>query len=256
VTSRLEVALALAYRQTTVLFKNPSLFLPPMLFPLMNFVAFAGGLSRLRHVPGFEFRSGYTAFQFVFVLLQSAAFGGVFAGFGIARDFERGFAKRLLVSAPHRGGIIIGYGLAALVRWVMIASVLTIVALIAHMHVGGDGVDLVGLFTLAIIFNQVGLLWASGVAMRFRSVQAGPLMQTPVFMALFLAPVYVPLSLLTGWIAFVASYNPLTFLVESGRGFIDGNPTKVLAAFTIAGLMLAVFAVWARTGLRSAERAG
>jgi ABC-2 type transport system permease protein len=256
VRGRLEVALALAYRQTTVLFKNPSLFLPPMLFPLMNFVAFAGGLSRLRHVPGFEFRSGYTAFQFVFVLLQSAAFGGVFAGFGIARDFERGFAKRLLVSAPHRGGIIIGYGLAALVRWLMIAVVLTIVALVAHMHVGGNGVDLVGLFSLAVIFNQVGLLWAAGVATRFRSVQAGPLMQTPVFMALFLAPVYVPLSLLTGWIAFVAAYNPLTFLVEAGRGFINGSPTKVLVAFTIAGLMLAVFAVWARLGLRSAERAG
>src|SRR5207245_10181526 len=121
--------------------------------------------------PGFEFKSGYTAFQFVFVLLQSAAFGGVFAGFGIARDFERGFAKRLLVSAPHRGGIIMGYALAALVRWAMIAVVLTIVALIAHMRVGGDGVDLFGLFALAIIFNQVGLLWAAGIATRIRSVQ-------------------------------------------------------------------------------------
>ena len=80
--SRLSVAVALAYRQTTVLLKNPSLFLPPMLFPLMNFTAFAGGLSQLRHVPGFDFTSGYTAFQFVFVLLQSAAFGGVFTGFG------------------------------------------------------------------------------------------------------------------------------------------------------------------------------
>ncbi len=142
----MDVALALAYRQTTLLFKNPSLFLPPMLFPLMNFLAFAGGLSRLRHIPGFEFKSGYTAFQFVFVLLQSAAFGGVFAGFGIARDFERGFAKRLLVSAPQRGGIILGYALASLVRWLMIAFVLTIVALLAHMQVGGDGVDLFGLF--------------------------------------------------------------------------------------------------------------
>src|SRR5439155_1373068 len=106
--SRLSVAVALAYRQTTVLLKNPSLFLPPMLFPLMNFTAFAGGLSQLRHVPGFHFTSGYTAFQFVFVLLQSAAFGGVFTGFGIARDFEQGFAKRLMVSAPQRGGIIHG----------------------------------------------------------------------------------------------------------------------------------------------------
>ena len=71
--SRIDVMLALAYRQTTVLLKNPSLFLPPMLFPLMNFMAFAGGLSRLRHVPGFDFSAGYTAFQFVFVLLQSPA---------------------------------------------------------------------------------------------------------------------------------------------------------------------------------------
>jgi ABC-2 type transport system permease protein len=256
VRSRIDVALALAYRQTTVLLKNPSLFLPPMLFPLMNFLAFAGGLSRLRHVPGFEFKSGYTAFQFVFVLLQSAAFGGVFAGFGIARDFERGFAKRLLVSAPQRGGIILGYGLAALIRWLMIAFVLTVVALIAGMKVGGNGVDLIGLYGLAIIFNQVGLLWACGVAMRLRTVQAGPLMQTPVFLALFLAPVYVPLDLLRGWIHGVARFNPLTFLVESGRGFIDGEPTQILAAFSIAVGLLLFFAAWARTGLTRAERAG
>jgi ABC-2 type transport system permease protein len=254
--SRIDVALALAYRQTTVLLKNPSLVLPPMLFPLMNFLAFAGGLSQLRNVPGFDFTGGYTAFTFVFVLLQSAAFGGVFAGFGIARDFERGFAKRLLVSAPQRSGIILGYGLAALVRWAMIAAVLTTVALISGMQVGGSGVDLFGLYALGVIFNQVGLLWACGVAMRFRTVQSGPLMQTPVFMLLFLAPVYVPLGLLQGWIHTVARFNPLTFLLEAGRGFVEGRPTQVAAAFGLSAAMVLVFAVWARTGLARAERAG
>ena len=52
-------------------------------------------------MPGFDFPSGYTAFQFVFVLLQSAAFGGVFTGFGIARDFETGFAHRYLLAADQ-----------------------------------------------------------------------------------------------------------------------------------------------------------
>jgi ABC-2 type transport system permease protein len=250
------VSLGLAHRQITVLFKNPSLFIPPMLFPLMNFMAFAGGLSRLRHVPGFDFHGGYTAFQFVFVLLQSAAFGGVFAGFGIARDFERGFARRLLVSAPQRSGIIAGYAIAALVRWAMIAVVLTTVGLIAGMKIGGNGVDLFGMYGLAIIFNQVGLLWACGVAMRFRSVQAGPLMQTPVFMVLFLAPVYVPLDLLSGWIHAVARLNPLTFILESGRGFIQGEPTQVALAFGLAAALFVVFAFWARTGLRAAENSG
>jgi len=256
VRSRLDVALGLAYRQSTVLLKNPSLFLPPMLFPLMNFVAFAGGLSRLRHVPGFDFRGGYTGFQFVFVLLQSAVFGGVFTGFGIARDFERGFAKRLLVSAPQRSGLIIGYGLAALFRWSMIAIVLTVVALIAGMQIGGSGIDLFGLYALAVLFNQVGLLWACGVAMRFRTSQAAPLMQTPVFLTLFLAPVYVPLHLLQGWIHGVARLNPYTLLLEAGRGLLEGRPTEIASAFLTAALLVVVFAVWARTGLARAERAG
>jgi ABC-2 type transport system permease protein len=92
--------------------------------------------------------------------------------------------------------------------------------------------------------------------MRFRSVQAGPLMQTPVFMALFLAPVYVPLPLLRGWIHSVARLNPITFILESERGFIQGEPTQVATAFGLAVTLLVLFAVWARTGLRSAERAG
>jgi ABC-type multidrug transport system permease subunit len=256
VKSLVNVAFGLAYRQTTVLLRNPSLFLPPMLFPLMNFMAFAGGLSRLRHVPGFNFHGGYTAFQFVFVLLQSAAFGGVFAGFGIARDFERGCARRLLVSAPNRNGIIVGYAIASLIRWLMIAVVLTAVALVAGMQIGGTGVDLFGLYALAMIINQIGILWACGVAMRFRSVQAGPLIQTPVFMLLFLSPVYVPLPLLQGWIHGVARLNPLTFILESGRGFIQGEPTEVGASFGLLAVLLVIFITWARTGLRSAENAG
>jgi ABC-2 type transport system permease protein len=248
------VVLALTWRQMTILRKNPSLFLPPLLFPLINFTAFAGGLSRLRHVPGFEFKGGYTAFQFVFVLLQSAAFGGVFTGFGIARDFERGFARRLMIASKRRSGIVWGYALASLMRWSLVAVMLTTVALIVHMQVGGNGIDLIGLFTLAIIVNLSGLLWACGIAMRFRSVQAGPLMQTPIFILLFLTPVYVPLALLEGWIHHVARLNPLTYILTSGRGFISGDPTDAAIAFTIAFAMLGLLGFWGLRGLRRAEQ--
>ena len=250
------VALGLAYRQTRLLIKNPALFFPPMLFPLMNFLAFAGGLSRLRHVPGFDYRGGYTAFQFVFVLLQSACFGGVFTGFGIARDFEGGFGRRLLVSAPRRSGIIMGYALGALFRWVSVAVMLTLVALLAHMDIGGSGIDLFGLYGLALIANVCGILWAGGIAFRFRTVQAGPLMQTPVFMVLFLAPVYVPLALLQGWIHTVAQANPLTFVLAAGRSLLAGQPEDVAVGFGIAAASAVALAVWARLGLRRAEQAG
>jgi ABC-2 type transport system permease protein len=255
VATRRQIAFAIAYRQMTVLIKNPYLLVPPMLFPLMNFLAFAGGLSRLRQIPGFNFHGGYTAFQFVFVLLQSAAFSGVFMGFNVARDFEYGFARRLLIASARRSGLIFGYALAALLRWAMIAIVLTSIALIAQMQVGGSGVDLLGLFTLAAIFNFCGVLWASGVALRLRSTQGSPLMQTPVFLVLFLAPVYVPIALLRGWIHGAARFNPVTYILEAGRGFISGNPANSALAFGLAIALVLGFLAWSRLGLRRAERA-
>jgi ABC-2 type transport system permease protein len=255
-STNVSVALALGYRQTSLLLKNPSLFVPPMLFPLMNFLAFAGGLSRLRHVPGFDYAPGYAGFQFVFVLLQSAAFGGVFTGFGIARDFENGFARRLLVAAPHRSGLIAGYALGALLRWVTVAVMITCVALLFGMKVGGNGLDLFGVYGLALVVNVCGVLWSSGVAFRFRSIQAGPLMQTPVFMVLFLSPVYVPLDLLTGWIHAVASVNPMTAIVTTGRSLLAGQPEDVAVTLAVVGGMGAALALWSVRGLRRAESAG
>jgi ABC-2 type transport system permease protein len=255
-SSTLAVARAVAWRTLHNVFTTPSLLIPSLVFPLFFFTAFAGGLSRIDNAPGFDFPQGYTAFQFVFVLLQSAVFGGVFTGFGIARDFESGFARRLLLAAPHRIGIVAGYALAALARWLVTAAVLTGVAFAVGMNVGGHGVDLYGLYALALIMNVAALLWACGVAMRLRTMQAGPVMQMPVFLVLFFAPVYVPLSLLAGWIHAIAVVNPVTRVLEAGRGFLAGDPSEVAAAFGAAvGLALA-FSFWAVRGLRKAEAAG
>jgi len=245
-----------AWRTLKNALTNPQIFLPTMLFPLFFFTAFAGGLSQLREIPGFDFPPGYTAFQFVFVLLQSAAFSGVFTGFGVARDFEGGFGKRLLLAAPHRSGIVLGYALAALLRWLVVAAVLTVVAVVAGMQVGGGPVDLVGLFVLAMLVNFCGFFWSGGLALRFRTIQAAPLMQMPVFLVLFFAPVYVPLELLEGWIESVASLNPLTYILETGRGFLAGDPPHALAAFALAIGMGIAFWTWAFLGLRKAEAAG
>ena len=250
------IARAVAWRSIRIFLGNPAFLLPALIFPLFFFVSFAGGLSAVANVPGFDFPSGYTAFQFVFVLLQSAAFGGVFTGFGIARDFETGFANRYLLAASNRNGIVLGYAMAALVRAVITGAILTAVALVAGMEVGGGGVELFGLYGLAVLVNLAATMWAAGVAMRVRSIQGGPLMQFPVFLVLFLAPVYVPLELLSGWIHTVASVNPVTALLEAGRGFISGDPVLVGLAFTVAVALPVLFALWARGGLRRAEAAG
>lgn len=250
------VALGIAWRGLHTFFRNPTLVLPAVLFPLFFFTAFAGALSNVANVRGFDFPQNYTTFQFVFVLLQASAFGGVFTGFAIARDFESGIGRRMLLAAPERRAILGGYALVAIGRAVFVWLVLTAVALVVGIEIGGGPVDLVGLYGLAALLNVAALAWAAGIALRFRSLQAGPLMQTPVFLIIFMAPVYVPYDLLVGWIKAVATVNPITPIIEAGRGFVAGASVDALAAFVAAAGLILVMGAWALRGLRRAETAG
>jgi ABC-2 type transport system permease protein len=252
--SLVSVAGAVWWRNAHNFFTNPAMLIPAVMFPLFFFTAFAGGLSRVDSIPGFDFDAGYTTFVYGFVLLQASTFGGIFTGFSVARDFESGFSRRLMLAAPRRGGIVAGYWLAALVRAVFTVAVITAVALVAGLSIGGGAVDLAGLYALAVLVNAAAMLFGSGVAMRLRTMQAGPAMQTPAFLFLFLAPVWVPYDLLTGWVQAAASVNPATLVLEAGRGFLSGDPIEVLPAFGVVLLLGAVTLLWARGGLRSAER--
>ncbi len=248
------VAGAVAGRQVYKYFANPA-FLAPALFPLFFFVAFAGGLTRVGDVPGFDYSAGYIAFQYVWALLQAVAMGGAFTGFSIASDFENGFAKRLMLAASNRSGIIFGYSVASLVRVTITGTLVTVIALLTGIPMSG-GFDLFGLIGLAILVNVAATLFGAGVAMLMRTQQAGPVIRTPIFLVLFLAPVFVPLNLLRGWIETVARLNPFTTILDAARGFLAGEPTSVLPAYAIGLALIFVFALWALLGLRSAEKAG
>ena len=248
------VAGAVAGRQTYKYFANPA-FLTPALFPLFFFVAFAGGLTRVGDVPGFDYPGGYIAFQYVWALLQAVAMGGAFTGFSIAGDFENGFAKRLMLAASNRSGIILGYTIASLVRVTFTGTLVTVIALLTGMPIQG-GFDLFGLVGLAVLVNVAATLFGAGVAMLMRTQQAGPMIRTPIFLVLFLAPVFVPMNLLRGWIETVARLNPFTTILAAARGFVAGEPTSALAAYAIGLALILAFALWALFGLRSAEKAG
>lgn len=248
------VAWAVAGRQTYKYFTNPA-FLAPALFPLFFFVAFAGGLTRVGDIPGFNYAAGYIAFQYVWALLQAVTMGGAFTGFSIASDFENGFARRLMLAASNRYGIILGYTMASLVRAFMTGTLVTVLALVMGMPITG-GFDFFGLIALAVLANIAATLFGTGIAMMLRTQQAGPVIRTPIFLVLFLAPVFVPLNLLTGWIETVARLNPFTAILDAARGFLAGDPQNVVPAFAISAVLILALSLWAVFGLRQAEKAG
>jgi len=248
------VAVAIARRNLHAAFTNPALLIPSIAFPMVFLLAFAGGLSNVGNVPGFDFPSGYTAFQYVFVFLQSAAFGGVFMGFAIAADFESGFVRRLLLASPRRIGLLLGFAIAALGRYAVTATMITLAALAAGMQVDGSATNLVGLVVLGVLVNITAAMFGAGLCLRAQTIQIAPAMQIPVFVTLFLAPVYVPLHLLDGWIHALSSWNPATALLEAGRGYLAGVPDHGALAFACGAGLVAITVLYAVRGLRRVER--
>ena len=93
-----------------------------------------------------------------------------------------------MLAAPNRLGILGGYALSGLTRALMVDALLFALALLVGMEVSSSAAELVALIGLALVINLGIAMWAAGIALRFRSIQAGPLMQTPVFLILFLTP--------------------------------------------------------------------
>jgi ABC-2 type transport system permease protein len=141
------------------------------------------------------------------------------------------------------------------VRVTTTGTLVTVVALLTGMPIEG-GFDIFGLIGLAVLVNVAATLFGAGVAMLLRTQQAGPVIRTPIFLVLFLAPVFVPLNLLKGWIESIARLNPFTTILGAARGFLAGEPTNVLPAYATGLALILVFALWALFGLRSAEKAG
>jgi len=248
-------AYGVARRQLRRILKNPPLLLPAVLFPLLLFAAFAGGLSAFGSSPEFDYPD-YTTFQFVYILLQAASVAGMQTGLAIAEDFDSGFARRMMLATSSRWPLVAGYALAALVRGALVTAFLIPIGLIAGMEVSGSPLELLGVFALVLALDLIVVLWCAGFAFRMRSLKAAAIFQIPVLMIMFLVPVYTTRELLADWLQTVADYNPVTAILESARGLIVGDPVSLgLAAGVCVGLV-AILLVWVGTALRQAEAAG
>ena len=147
----IHVASAVAYRTIKKSLTNISFLLPALMFPVIFFVGYAGALSGIYQIPGFDYEPGYETFQFAFVLVQSA------------QDFDRGFARRLMIAAPRRSGILVGYAIATMIRWFLNTLVVLAVGLLIGMEILGNGLDLFALLLLGFTVNLIGILWAAGM---------------------------------------------------------------------------------------------
>jgi ABC-2 type transport system permease protein len=214
----------MARRSLILIPRMPSTFFPSLIMPLFLTIAFSGQFSGLVNLPGFPADKIIDWF-IPMTTIQGAAFAGITTGMGVARDLENGFYDRLLLGPESRSALLAGPLLASMLRALIPLAMLLVVAVIAGAHFYGG---VVGIGTLAIAAIGVALVagaWSLGLALRFKTMQAAPLMQTGVFLTVFLSTAQMPLNLISGWLHHVARVNPMTNVLALARQGFLGDVT-------------------------------
>lgn len=238
----------LAKRSLVRTWRQKPLLMQGIIFPLFIFAFNASGLDLAKKIGGFPTDS-YTTFAlaltFVFCGIQAVTIAGVQLG----EDIGTGFIRRPSLTQTPSIALLLGQLVGVVLFALCQATIFVAVGLAAgaDIEAGAGGavaiVVLAGIYALAL--GTVGVL----LALTTRSAESVQSISPLLMAALFLSSLSLPRELIqTDWFQQVATYNPMSYLVEAPRSLlIEGwdAQTLVLAllvagAIFLTGLLLTV----------------
>ncbi len=243
----------LARRSMLKTLRQPFQLFPIIFFPAMLLAVNASGLKAATHLPGFPTHS-YISFAIAVAFIQGGMFSLINTGTNLAEDIESGFFNRLALTPLRRTSLIAGLLVGVAVLGVMQSAIYILIGLIAGAHlitgVGGALVILVLGSLVAVGFGAIGCF----AALRTGSGEAVQGLFPLFFVFIFLSSGNLPRELLrTGWFHTVATWNPISYLIEGFRSlFISGwDATALGRGFAVALGLVAVGLLAAAAALRT-----
>ena len=215
----------LARRSLVNITRLPSAFLPSILMPVIQAIAFSGTFFAITQVPGFPTDRSINWFLPLAVMMGTG-FAGIGIGFSTITDLESGFYDRIRLAPAPRSSLIIGPLMAAAVRAFIVTTIVLIVGALFGARLTHGPVGLVYLYVAGLGVATFGTGWGLGLAYRFRDMRAAAVMQLTFFLLLFLTEAQAPLSIMEGWLEGVTRINPVNNVIRLARvGFVDETIT-------------------------------
>lgn len=243
---QLRLTAALARRGLNEILRVPGASIPGILAPTIYMVGTIWVFGSLVELPGFG--GDYLDWVLPVGFIQAAAFTGAATGVNLARDIESGWFDRVLLAPISRWSVLGGLVASAALRVMLPSALLLICGLAMGLQwpgLGGTVVSLIGAAGLSVVMA----FFSCGLAMKFRSQDASPLMQSSGFMLMQLSTVYAPMALLAPWLQQIARINPFTYVLDAVRAPYIGSMTwhgLWIAAVALIGMIAlsAQFAAW------------
>jgi ABC-2 type transport system permease protein len=243
----------LARRSVLRTLRQPAQIVPSLVFPMFLLAVNSGGLKAATNLPGFPTHS-YLTFALAIPFMQGALFSVMNAGTDLARDIETGFLNRLALTPLRGTALLTGLLAGVMVLGLVQAGTFLLVgwAAGAGFAAGVPGVLVIVALSLVMTlgFGAIGLF----AALRTGSGEAVQGLFPVFFVFLFLSSMSLPRNLIqTDWFREIATYNPVSYLVEGVRSLlVTGWDGEALAlGFGIAVAVAVVGMTAASVALRS-----
>jgi ABC-2 type transport system permease protein len=200
--------------------RQPANVVAPLLFPMFLLAVNSGGLKAETKLPGFPTDS-FVAFALAVPFIQGALFATMNAGTDLARDIQTGFLNRLSLTSMRGSTLIAGQLGGVVVLGLIQAAFYIAVGLIVGVHFAAGPLGILTLFgfaaVISISFGALGVF----LALRTGSGEAIQGLFPMLFVFLFLSSMNTPRNLIgVDWFRFVATVNPVSYLIECVRSLI------------------------------------
>jgi ABC-2 type transport system permease protein len=217
--------------------RQPAVEITNIFFPLFFMVVTVGSIGKIASSAfGVD---DYVGFQLPLATITAASSVSAGASLGLINDIQGGYFDKLLLTPANRASIVLGRMFSDAVR----AMALSVIILFVGIVLGaGMATGVAGFVTIVLLSGLFALAYSgltAALALRTGSSQAAQLGVLLFFPLIFLSPAFAPKEVFQGWLEFLATINPLTYILEAQRDLVlDGwdLPTQLYGLLAILGI--------------------
>jgi ABC-2 type transport system permease protein len=216
----MSAAIALGRRSLREAARSPDAIIPTLFIPIFFLVVNTGQAAKIFPSTSTPFLhgQGYGAFQLPTTLLLAASFGA--AALFLVEEIEGGYFDKLRATPIPRVAIVFGRLIAEGAKCVLISAVILLLALPFGIRIASGPLGFLLLIALTAGWGVVFAGFMQLIALKTRSAAATQSGGLVFFPLLFLTPNFVPRDMLTRPMEVAATFNPVTYLMESLRSLI------------------------------------
>ncbi|WP_032377744.1 ABC transporter permease [Rhodococcoides fascians] len=208
----------------------------PIMFTLLFTYLFGGALAGST--------DAYIQFLLPGILVQTVAMITMYTGVTMNKDIEKGVFDRFRSLPIWRPSPLVGALLGDVVRYTLASVIVLILGLVLGFRPQGGLVGVVASIALLLVFSFcLSWIWTM-IAMIVRTEAA--VMGVSMFILFpltFASNIFVDPNTMPGWLRAFVDVNPVSFLVTSLRGLMQGDVDtgQLGVTLVLCAVLLAVF---------------